>query len=250
MFKMMENILITGISGGIGSAVAEKLLASGCSVIGLGRTSNDRIRGIADRYPDMLALYEADLMDAAGLPDLVKLIVAEHGPIGGFVHCAGFDKMMPLHLTKAEDYESLWRLHALAPMLLIAAISKKKNHADNTSIVLISSQAAHEGAMGHTAYASAKGAVEGYLAPAAAELAEKRIRINAVCFGPVKTPMAAGWMDRLTDEGMRKLLDSYPFGIGQAEDATNLICFLLSEQARWISGQIITADGGHAIRKV
>lgn len=246
----MENILITGISGGIGKAVAERLLASGSSVIGLGRTVQDGIKNLAARYPGKLFPHEADLMDSNGLADLVKSLVAEHGPIGGFVHCAGFDKMMPLHLTKAKDIEGLWRLHALAPMLMIAAISKKKNHREDTSIVLISSQSAHEGAIGHTAYASAKGAVEGYLAPAAAELMEKGIRINAVCFAPIKTSMAAVWMDKLTGESMRKLLESYPLGLGEAEDASNLVCFLLSESSRWINGQIITADGGHEVRKV
>ena len=246
----MENVLITGISGGIGKGVAEKLLSEGSSVIGLDRTIKDGIKEVADRYPGKLMLHECDLMDSDSLPDLVKSLVAEHGPIGGFVHCAGFDKMMPLHLTKAEDIESLWRLHALTPMLMIAAISKKKNHSEDTSIVLISSQSAHEGAMGHTAYAAAKGAIEGYLAPAAAELMEKGIRINEVCFGPVRTPMAAGWMDKLTDDGMQKLLESYPLGIGEVEDARNLICFLMSNESRWINGQIITADGGHAVRKV
>lgn len=246
----MENVLITGISGGIGKGVAEKLLSEGTSVIGLDRTIKDGIKEVADRYPGKLMLHECDLMDSDSLSDLIKNLVAEYGPIGGFVHCAGFDKMMPLHLTKAEDIESLWRLHALTPMLMIAAISKKKNHSENTSIVLISSQSAHEGAMGHTAYAAAKGAIEGYLAPAAAELMEKGIRINEVCFGPVRTPMAAGWMDKLTDDSMQKLLESYPLGIGEVEDARNLICFLLSGESRWINGQIVTADGGHAVRKV
>ena len=226
------------------------MLSEGSSVIGLDRTIKDGIKETADRYPGKLMLHECDLMDSDSLSDLVKSLVAEHGPIGGFVHCAGFDKMMPLHLTKAEDIESLWRLHALTPMLMIAAISKKKNHSENAGIVLISSQSAHEGAMGHTAYAAAKGAIEGYLAPAAAELMEKGIRINEVCFGPVRTPMASGWMDKLTDDGMQKLLESYPLGIGEVEDARNLICFLLSGESRWINGQIITADGGHAVRKV
>ena len=246
----MNNVLITGISGGIGKGVAEKLLASGSTVIGLDRTIRDEIRTVAEQYQDKLILIECDLMDVAKLQELVKGIVAEHGPIGGFVHCAGFDKMAPLHLTKVEDIENLWRLHALVPMVMIAAISKKKNHAEGAGIVLISSQSAHEGAMGHTAYAAAKGAIEGYLAPAAAELMEKGIRINEVCFAPVKTPMAAGWMDKLNEEGMKKLLESYPLGIGEVSDASNLICFLLSKESRWINGQIITADGGHAVRKV
>lgn len=246
----MENVLITGVSGGIGKGLAEKLIKNGSSVIGLDRVISDDIKNVAEHYSGRLALHEADLMDSGNLGSLIKELVDEHGTIGGFVHCAGFDKMAPLHLTKAEDIENLWRLHALAPMLMIAAISKRRNHADNTSIVLITSQSAHEGAMGHTAYAAAKGAIEGYLAPAAAELMEKGIRINEVCFAPVKTPMAAGWMEKLTEEGMKKLLESYPLGIGEVDDAVNLISFLLSDDARWINGQIITADGGHSVRRV
>ncbi len=250
MCEGMKNVIITGVSGGIGKAVAMRLLAGGSSVIGMDRVFDDEILEAARRFPEQLFLREADLMDAASLPGLVADLAAEYGPVGGFVHCAGFDKMAPLHLTKTEDIENLWRLHALAPMVMIGAISKKKNHEDGTAIVLISSQSAHEGAMGHTAYAAAKGAIEGYLAPAAAELMEKGIRINEVCFGPVRTPMASGWMEKLTEDGLRKLTESYPLGIGEPEDAAGLICFLLSKEARWINGQIITADGGHAVRKV
>lgn len=250
MCERMKNVVITGVSGGIGKAVAERLLSGGSSVIGLDREIKGEIEEVAEKYQDRLFFREVDLMDVEKLADLINSLVAEHGPIGGFVHCAGFDKMAPLHLTKIDDIENLWKLHALVPMVMIAAISKKKNHDEGTNIVLISSQSAHEGAMGHTAYAAAKGAIEGYLAPAAAELMEKGIRLNEVCFAPVKTPMAAGWMDKLDDVGMQKLLESYPLGIGEVWDASNLICFLLSEEARWINGQIITADGGHSVRKV
>ncbi len=246
----MRNIVITGVSGGIGRAVAERLLAEGNSVIGLDKVLGEEIRQAAEREPERLRLRECDLTDVGALPDLIKEMVSEYGPLGGFVHCAGFDRMVPLHLTKAEEIEALWRLHALVPMVMISAISRKKNHEEYTAIVLISSQSAHEGAMGHTAYAAAKGAVEGYLAPAAAELMEKGIRINEVCLAPVRTPMAAGWMEKLTEEGLRKLTESYPLGLGEPEDAAKLICFLLSEDSRWINGQIITADGGHAVRKV
>ena len=246
----MENVLITGVTGGIGKELASELLEGGSSVIGLYRTATKEIKDLAGQHPGRLFLHEADLMDSENLGVLVKALVDEHGPIGGFVHCAGSDRMVPLHLTKPEDIEKLWRLHALAPMLMIAAISRKKNHMENMGIVLISSQSAHEGAMGHTAYAAAKGAVEGYLAPAAAELMEKGIRINEVCLAPVRTPMAAGWMDKLTDEGRWKLMESYPLGIGEARDVANLICFLLGKESRWINGQVITADGGHAVRKV
>ena len=246
----MENILITGVSGGIGKGLAIDLLENGSTVIGLDIKLSDDIKYFAEKNNGNIHLYECNLMESDKLSDLIKSIVDIHGPLGGFVHCAGFDKMMPLHLSKSEDIESLWRLHALTPILLISAISKKKNHTDNTSIVLITSQSAHEGAMGHTAYASAKGAIEGFLAPAAAELMEKDIRINEVFFGPVKTPIFESWMSKLSEENLKKLNDSYPLGIGEIKDACNLICFLLSKESRWINGQIITADGGHSVRKV
>lgn len=246
----MENILITGISGGIGKGVAERLLAAGSSVIGIGRALRDDIKEVAAESEGRLVLYEYDLMDVEHIQDFIKSLAEEHGPLGGFVHCAGYDKMTPLHLAKMEDIENLWRIHALVPMLVIAAISKKKCHLEDASIVLISSQSAHEGAMGHTAYAAAKGAIEGYLAPAAAELMERKIRINEVCFAPIRTPMAAGWMGKLTGNGLQKLMESYPLGIGEVSDAANIICFLLSEEARFINGQIIVADGGHAVRKI
>lgn len=246
----MDNVLITGISGGIGKGVAERLIANGSSVIGIDRVAGDGIRGLSAANPGKLSLHEHDLMDIGSLQGLIKGLVAEHGAIGGFVHCAGFDKMAPLHLAKVKDIEDLWRIHALVPMVMVAAISKKKNHAGHTSIVLISSQSAHEGAMGHTAYAAAKGAIEGYLPSAAAELMEKNIRINVACFAPIKTPMASGWMDRLGEREKQNLLGSYPLGIGEVSDAASLVCFLLSDEARFINGQVVNADGGHAVRKV
>ncbi|MDT3386356.1 MAG: SDR family oxidoreductase [Bacteroidota bacterium] len=246
----MNRVLITGVSGGIGKAVTEQLISSGISVIGLDLAFKDEIKSMAAKNQGLLVLQETNLMDIESLPGVINDIVSKRGPLSGFVHCAGFDKMAPIQLAKIEDIENLWKMHALVPMVIIATISKKKNHDDNTSIVLISSQSAHEGAMGHSAYAAAKGAIEGYLAPAAAELMEKGIRINEVCFAPVKTPMAAEWMNKLDENSMQKLLGSYPLGIGEVEDASNLICFLLSHKSRWINGQIITADGGHSVRKV
>ena len=109
--------------------------------------------------------------------------------------------------------------------------------------MLISSQAAHEGAKGHTAYASAKGAVEGYLAPASAELIEKDMRINVVCPGPVRTVMSEEWIQRLyADE--EKLMKDYPLGMTEVGDVAELITWLLSDKARRVSGQIIPIGVG------
>jgi len=245
----VDNIIITGVSGGIGKACAEKLMKDGSTIIGIDRETSEIKEQFRD-YGDQFCAYDCDLMDMEQLENLMKTIVAENGPAGGLIHCAGFDKMAPIHMVKVEDMEALWRIHALVPMRMISILSKKKNHADGMSIVLITSQSAHEGAMGHTAYAAAKGAIEGYLAPAAAELMEKGIRINMACFAPIRTNMAKGWMDKLTPEGMEQLMKSYPLGIGEVSDASNLICFLMRPESRYINGQIMIADGGHTVRKV
>lgn len=246
----MENVLITGITGGIGYAVAEKLLENGSSVLGVARNTQAAQETLSSRYGDRIHTVDFDLTQVNMIDDLIKELVAGYGPIGGLVHCAGFDKMAPLHLVKSEDMEQLWRIHAQVPMRMIGLISKKKNRREDTSIVLIGSQAAHEGAMGHTAYAAAKGALEGYLAPAAAELMEKGMRINEVCLAPVETAMSASWMSKMTPEQLEDFKRKYPLGFCSPEKVADVICFLLSDQAKYMTGQMITVDGGHAVRKV
>ncbi len=247
----MRNILITGVTGGIGFSLAHRLLESNYKVTGIYRNINDEIKNLKDKFPETFFSHEFDLMNIDALTDLVKYLAENYGSFGGFVHCAGFDKFSPLNLTKIDDIKNLWTIHALVPMLIISALSKKKFHDEkNTSIVLISSQATHEGAMGHSAYASAKGALEGYLKPASAELMEKNIRLNIACLAPIKTKMFENWFSILTPENQKKLSETYPLKLGEVLDAVNLIEFLLSEKSSFINGQIITADGGHSVRKI
>lgn len=234
--------------GGIGKACCKQLIEDGYFIIGIGRNLDEIPK---EWRNDCFAGIEVDLLSNIDkIPELIENIVDKYGPLDGFVHCAGFDKMVPLGLAKAKDMEKLWRIHAQVPMLIISTMSKKKRHGENTSIVLISSQSAHEGAMGHSVYASAKGAIEGFLPPASAELMEKNIRINVICFSLVKTKMISGWIEKLTDESKQRLINSYPMGLMSVDDAATYITFLLSEKSKYINGQIITIDAGHAVRKV
>ncbi len=242
----MQNVLITGISGGIGSACCEAFLRKGYSVIGISRNTEQ----VKERWKkESFHGIDYDLMSIEGIPSLVKDIIKKYGNIRGFVHCAGFDKMIPLSMNKPQLLEDLWRIHAEVPMLMIPQITKKGNYDKDLSIVLISSQSAHEGAMGHSAYASAKGAIEGYLPSAAAELMEKGIRINALAFSPIKTKMAEEWMEKLTPDNKERLEASYPLGIMNADDASGYVTFLVSEESRHLNGQLITVDSGHMVRK-
>ena len=127
-------------------------------------------------------------------------------------------------------------------------MAKRPNHTDGASAVLVSSLAAHEGDCGNAAYAAAKGAVEGMLKPAAAELASRGVRVNAVVLGVVDTPMARDtWMSRSTQEQIDARRARYPLGFGTPEKVAGVIDFFLGDDSAWITGQCLVADGGHQL---
>ena len=229
----MFATVVTGAASGIGAAVATLLRARGEAVFTVD------LKGTVD--------CACDLLSADGLKTLTESLKQKYEGAKGFVHCAGFDQMAPLGMIKEDSVRRLMEIHAGFPIQFLGWMAKKGNHTESASAVLISSLSAHEGAKGHVAYAAAKGAVEGILAPAAAELAPKGIRLNAVVLGIVQTEMALGWMAKLTPEQMKAITDGYPLGLGKPEDAAKAIAFLLSADARWITGQTLVCDGGHLL---
>jgi len=241
-------ILVTGATGGIGEAVVRKLISKGFSVIALSHNREqleNKFQGL-----EQCLCIDYDLNNIDGIPSLIKEITKNYGGLRGLVHCAGYDKLAPLYLSRMSDIESLFSIHAMAAIALCGQIAKKGNASEGCSIVLISSLSAHEGAAGHTAYAAAKGALEGFLPGAASELAGKGIRINLVVPGVVRTKMSAGFIDKMDEEQRTALENSYPLGLGEPEDVANAIVFFLSDEAKWITGQKLILDGGHMCRKV
>ena len=117
--------------------------------------------------------------------------------------------------------------------------------ADSAAAVLISSIACRSGACGYAAYAAAKGALEGLLKPAAAELTPRGVRVNAVALGIVDTPMVrSSFTERASDEQIAKIKARYPLGFGTPSDVADVVDFFLGTASRWISGQVLVADGG------
>lgn len=239
-------VLVTGATGGIGAAVVSQLVDAGFSVLAQGRSA-EKLAGLFGGAAGVVPVAH-DLADVASLAGFVKGLVGEHGPLRGLVHAAGFDHLAPLYLAKPADARALFEIHALVPMTLAGLLAKRGQAAAGCAIVLISSLAAHEGAAGHTAYAAAKGALEGFLPSAAAELAARGIRLNVVAPGVVETEMSAGFLGRMTAEQRAGLDASYPLGIGTPDDVAAPIVFLLGDGARWITGQTLVLDGGHLVR--
>ncbi len=238
-------IVVTGAASGIGYAVAAKALSEGAKVAAVDLNA-DRLQERFDQNENVKCI-SCDLTSSDGFQLLASEIKANFAGVSGFVHAAGIDMMAPLGMISADAMQKLYSIHVAFPVQFLGWMSKKPNHSIPSSAVLISSLSAHEGAKGHVAYASAKGGVEGILKPAAAELVAKGIRLNAVVLGIVETEMSQGWLYKLSSEQLTDLKKGYPLGLGRPDAVADAVWFLLSENARWISGQTLICDGGHTL---
>lgn len=237
--------VITGAASGIGFSVAEKLLSSGRKIVAVDLNAERLQEKFAANEP--VLCVSCDLTSADGLKFLCSEIKNAFDGVDGFVHAAGIDMMAPLGMVSSDSMQRLFAIHAVFPVQFLGWMSKKANHGPDSSAVLISSLSAHEGAKGHVAYAAAKGAVEGFLMPAAAELADKAIRLNAVVLGVIETEMSQKWIKKLTSEQYDSLCKDYPLGLGNPKDVAEAVSFLLSSSSRWVTGQRFIVDGGHMV---
>lgn len=238
-------VVVTGAASGIGYAVARQALQKGDCVAAVDLNRERLVERFAND-PNVECIT-CDLTTEDGFKVLTTSIKERFAAVNGFVHAAGFDVTAPLGMIKRDTISRLVAIHADFPVQFLGWLAKKGNHAENAACVLISSLSAHEGAKGHVAYAAAKGALEGFLRPAAAELIAKGIRLNAVVLGIVETEMSKGWLQKLSSEQIESLKKEYPLGLGQPDEVSTIVSFLLSNDSRWIAGQTIVCDGGHLL---
>ncbi|MGF1448549.1 MAG: SDR family NAD(P)-dependent oxidoreductase [Opitutales bacterium] len=233
------RILIGGITGGIGQALAQQLLEQGHSVSGFARDAS-KLQAFATDFPKA-QVYEVDAHDAAAVQGVVDA-VTEDGPLDGYAHAIGSILIKPLAALKPEEFEDTLSLNLgtafKALKAVVPALQKSKG-----SAVFFSTVAARTGLANHEAIAAAKAGVEGMVRSAAASLALRGVRINAVAPGMTDTPLAA---PLLQSDSTRKASEAmHPLGrIGRPEEIASLAAWLLSAHAGWVTGQIMSVDGG------
>ncbi len=236
---MAGKVLIWGGSGGIGAQTARALSGQGYALHLVGRDT--------EKLADLAAELGADISEADVTDDTAFARVAAEagGMLSGLVYAVGSINLRPLARLNADDFTRDFRLNAQGAALAIqAALPALKAAPGVTSVVLFSSVAVAQGFSAHASVSMAKGAVEGLTRALAAELAPK-IRVNAIAPSLTETPLAAGLTGN--PQMAASLAQMHPLGrLGKPQDSAALAAFLISEQADWISGQVIGVDGGRA----
>jgi NAD(P)-dependent dehydrogenase (short-subunit alcohol dehydrogenase family) len=239
-------ILITGALTGIGRATALAFAKDGATVVAAGRREIEgkALEAELCALGAQAAFIKADVRREDEVRHLVDETVERFGRLDVAVNSAGTEGKPGLVIDQtAESYAATFDTNVLGTLLSMKHELRVMTARGSGSIVNISSTYGHEGARGASVYAGSKHAVEGMTKSAALEAAGRGVRVNAVAPGPTET----GMLNRFTGTAERKaaLASGVPLGrVGEPDEIAQAILFLASDAASFVTGQIVTADGG------
>jgi NAD(P)-dependent dehydrogenase (short-subunit alcohol dehydrogenase family) len=244
-----KNIIITGASSGLGRSACILLSRLNASICLIARDKESLEATVKQMSGGNHLVMPYDLCDFEGYTQLFNNITNVMGRLNGLVHCAGIRKTLPLNVMKPESLDHIMKVNFYAFVELTRFLTKKSviNEAGG-SIIGISSVLSLRGAPALTGYGSSKAAVDGFIRSLACELAPRKIRVNTIAPGHVETEMNIKVRESLSNEAYDTIIKNHPLGVGDPADVANLIAFLLSDEARWITGATIPIDGGFSIR--
>lgn len=236
-----RRVFIGGIGGGIGSAIANNLSSENWTVGGFGRPSDKWAEFTAD-HPDY-KIFDADATDAEAVERAFADFNEAVGGVDAYVHAIGSVALKPLHMIAPGEWDEVIATNLTSAFYAARAAVNMMRRQRNGVILLFSSVAAQAGLSNHEAIAAAKGGVEGLVRSISATYASNGIRANAIAPGLVETPATVALT---SNEQARRISERmHPLGrIGTAAEVASLAAWLVSDNASWMTGQVIALDGG------
>ncbi len=244
----MKTALITGAGIGLGKGSAEALAAAGYHVIltdvlpdeGSGAAEAIINAGGSAEYRDM------DVTDSDAVNAVIGAVEAQHGPLTALVLNAGIAKTIPLDGMADQAWDLTQEINLKGMMRVLRAAAPQMRAAKQGAVVCLTSVVGPLlGWAEHIPYSASKGGVAGFVKAAALELAPDQIRVNAIAPGVIRTAQTLDPVHSLGEEGLTAFAPKVPLGrIGDPADIADVVVFLLSHQARFITGQTIAVDGG------
>lgn len=246
-------VVISGASGGLGSAVARRLASHGAPLLLLDRDPPNKLAASLAKTNSACLALGAELRDETSLLRALELGGHELGPARHLVHCAAVLRMAPLHTLGAEEFRDVLDVNVVGAFLLARAVAASASGDGGGALVLVSSTGGILSGADSVAYGASKHALHGVMQGLAEAFAPMEVRVNAVAPGTMDTPLfgrevARDWEERfggLTAEQKLAANGSESlFGrLVDVEDIAELCCFLLSGATRSVTGQIYPAWG-------
>ena len=236
----MKNVLITGATGGIGSAILDIFYNNGFNIIASG-TNEDKLNKLQDKYSERIIMIKCDLSDESQINHLVSQAQSSCDGIDILINNAGITKDNVFLRMQKDQWDDVLNVNLNSNFLLTKLVIKGMIKKRWGRIVNITSVVAKMGNAGQANYVASKSAIEGFSRSLAQEVASRNITINCVAPGFVDTDI----LSTIEPEKLKDMTKNIPVGrIGTPEDVSNAVFFLSSEESSYITGQVIHVNGG------
>jgi 3-oxoacyl-[acyl-carrier protein] reductase len=245
--KLLENkvAIVTGASRGIGEAIALKLAEHGAHVAFTYLSSDEKAKMLEEKLKASgvkAKAYKSNAGVFAECETMVNDVVKEFGAVDICVNNAGISKDNLLLRLTPEQWDDVIKINLTSVFNMTKQVIRPMMKAKSGSIINMSSIVGVSGNAGQSSYAASKAGILGFTMSVAKELGSRNIRCNAIAPGFVETDMTHYLKD---GDGTKKFLEGIPLGrFGRAEEIANTTLFLASDLSSYITGQVITADGG------
>ena len=240
-----KTVLVTGASRGIGRAIAVEFAKGGASVAlnyaGNAAAANEALALVEQAGAAKAKLYQFDVADPAACAAAVEAVVADLGGLHVLVNNAGISIDQLVMRMKDDDWNRSLQVNLTGNFNLIRAASRPMMKAKGGAIINITSVVGEMGNAGQAAYAAAKAGQIGLTKAVARELASRNIRVNAVAPGYIDTDMTSA----LPEAAKTKMTEMIPLSrLGTAADVASAVAFLASDQASYVTGEVLRVNGG------